>query len=420
MSILATNLLVSVLAPPDMKSRYLVAIARLGAVLAFVLAPGAAAIAATCTGAAGAVNWNTAASWSCGHVPAAGDAVIVPNGSTVTLNVDTNALASLQVDLGGTITLAAGASFDIYLGGNLVNNGSLNLQSSTGTNTIYLTGNTLTSTFSGSGTWLLDNLDLNGKNPKSCTGACKVELSGSPNLQFYNGNLFSALSASNTFNALGNSTATVTLNRPGNQTMAVANVTYPNLVLAGSGTKSVSGGTMTVLGDLTISNGTTYNGSGNPAVNLAGDFTNSGTFTSGSGTFTFNGTSAQTLTGSTTFTRLALSNAAGLTMASGDVTVTTLLTLSSGAITTNSNTLITTQNCNTPSVTRTSGFVVGNLQKKIPGGASTCAFEIGSGSSFAPVVAVFPAGTGGATSPPARPARSIPRSGPPTSIRPMT
>src|SRR3954469_20052840 len=97
------------------------------------------AYALACTSPVGASNWSTAA-WSCGRVPANGDSAIVQNGSTVTLNVNTNALASLQVDAGGTITLAGTNGFDLFLGGNLINNGTLNFTSSTGTNTIYLAG----------------------------------------------------------------------------------------------------------------------------------------------------------------------------------------------------------------------------------------------------------------------------------------
>ncbi len=360
---------------------------------ALLLVWGADALAATCTSNAGARNWNTAASWNCGHVPAGGDSVIVPNGSTVTLDVDTNALASLQIDSGGTLTVAAGANFDIYLGGNLVNNGTINFIVSGSTNAIYLAGAGVTSTFSGSGSWQLDRIDLNG-NVIACTGTCKVELSGSPNLQFFNATPFSGQSATNTVNALGNSTATVTLALAGNQTISTTGVKYPNLVLAGSGNKTPSAGTLNILGSLTVSAGTTYPGNtNNPAVFLAGNFTNSGTFTSGTGVFTFNGSASQALTGATTFTNMTVNNASGLSLSSGNVTVSTVLTLSSGNITTNANTLITTASC-AASVSRTSGHVVGNLRKAIPAGASTCTFEVGSGSNYTPVVTVFVAGTG--------------------------
>jgi len=317
-------------------------------------------------------------------VPATGDSVVVPNGSSVTLNVDTNTLASIQVDTGGTITLSGTAGFDVYLGGNLVNNGTLNFASSSGTNTIYLAGANVTSTLSGSGTWLLDNLDLNGNSPKNCTGACKVELSGSPNLQFSSATLFSALSATYTFNALGNSTATLTFSRAGTQTIATANVKYPNLVLAGSNTKTPSSGTLNILGDMTVSSGTTYAGStNNPAVNLAGDFSNSGTFTSGSGVFTFNGITSQALAGATTFTNMTVNNASGLTLTGGNITVSSVLALTNGDIVTGANRVIlgTAATVATPSA---ASYVVGTVQKNYAA-ASTFVFPVGDANNYTPV-----------------------------------
>ena len=292
------------------------------------------ASAATCTSNAGAVAWNTAANWNCGRVPAAGDSVIIPSGSTVRLNVDTNTLASLQIDLGGTLTIGAGAAFDVYLGGDLVNNGSITFTASGSTNVIYLAGANVTSTFSGSGTWLLDQIDFNGRNPRACTGTCTVELSGSPNLQFFNATPFAATSAVRTFNALGNTTATVTLALAGAQAIATANITYPNLVLAGNNNKTPAAGTLNILGSLTISNGTTYAGTTNdPSVNVSGDFTNNGTFTAGTGAVTFNGAAAQTLGGTTvtTFTDLIIANTgAGSTTLGINTRVAGNLSVSSG------------------------------------------------------------------------------------------
>ena len=289
---------------------------------------GGNAYAAACVSQATG-NWNTAATWNCGHVPAAGDTATITLGQTVTLNANSNVLASLTVN--GTLTTLAGSGADLYLGGNIVNNGTINMQLSTSTNTIYLAGANVTSTFSGTGTWLLDNLDMNGTGAIPCTGACKVELSGSPNLQFINATLFSAASATFTFNALGNSTATVTLNRAGNQTVAATGVTYPNLVLGGSGTKTPSAGTINVLGSLTVNSGVTWAGNiNNPATNVggsliingtytagsgttsvAGNFSNSGTFTANTSTVTFNGTAAQSIGGSvaTPFNNLTVANA---------------------------------------------------------------------------------------------------------------
>ena len=288
----------------------------------------AAVISSTAIGG----NWNATTTWVGGVVPATGDDVIIVLGATVNLNANTNPLASLTVN--GSLSVPAGNNSDLYISGDIANNGTVNMQSSTGTNTIYLVGAGITSTFSGNGTWLLDNLDMNGNGgATACTGACKVELSGSPNLQFINANLFTAATTTRTFNALGNSMATVTLNRAANQTVAATGVTYPNLVLGGSGTKTMgtgNGQTINVLGSLTVNNGVTLSATfrnpnitvtgsmtnsgtylaGSGTTSVAGDFTNSGTFTAGTGTVILNGTAAQTMggTSTTTFNNLTVAN----------------------------------------------------------------------------------------------------------------
>lgn len=390
------------------------------------------ATAATCQ-STGSGNWSAAGTWTsagnCNHVPATGDTVTILNTHTVTLDTNSNPLASLTVNAGGTLTTAGSSGADLYLSGNLVNNGTINMQASSGTNTIYLTGSNLISTFSGTGIWLLDNLDLNGNGGNKCTGAsgCKVELSGSPDLQFVNSNPFSGNSNTFTFNAGGNSTATVAMSRAGAQTVAATGVSYPNLVLAGSGTKTMgiaNGQTIVVLGNLTINNGVTLSEtSRNPAISVAGnvtnngtytvgtgthtfsgsfantgtytgssgsvglggDFSNSATFTSGSGIWTFQGGAAQNLTGTPTFQNLELNNAAGLSLSGGNVTVSTRLTLTSGAISTGSNILSASASCST-SVSRTGGWVNGNLQLTIPSANPvTCIFHVGDTGNYAPV-----------------------------------
>jgi len=298
--------------------------------LLLVLWAGEAA-AAACN-SKGTGNWNTAGTWSCGHVPAAGDSVTILNGHTITLNTNSNVLASLTVNAGGTFTTSGTSGSDLYLGGNLVNNGTINMQASTSTNTIYLVGANITSTFSGTGIWLLDNLDLNGAGGgSSCTGACKVELSGSPNLEFINATLFSGNSATYTFNALGNSTATVTLNRAGNQTAPAIGTTYPNLVLGGGGATVTmgtgNGQTIDVRGSLTINSGVTLSEtSRNPNMTVAGSVTNNGTYTAGTGTHTFAGD----FTNTGTFT-----NGAGALNVAGNFNQSGTFTAGTGTVTLN-------------------------------------------------------------------------------------
>lgn len=62
--------------------------------------------AVTKTAATG--NWATAGTWTPNGVPAAGDAVIIPNGVTVTLSTaNTNNLLSLTINSGGTLTTSS-------------------------------------------------------------------------------------------------------------------------------------------------------------------------------------------------------------------------------------------------------------------------------------------------------------------------
>jgi hypothetical protein len=107
-------------------------------------------------------------------------------------------------------------------------------------------------------------------------------------------------------------------------------------------------------------------------------------------TVEYAGAAAQTVS-ALTYGGLKINNASGVTLAA-NATVNATLTLASGNITTGASTMITTTTC-ASSVSRTSGHVVGNLQKAIPAGASTCTFEVGSGTNYTPVVTAFVAGT---------------------------
>jgi len=91
---------------------------------------------------------------------------------------------------------------------------------------------------------------------------------------------------------------------------------------------------------------------------LYGNFSNSGTFVDGGQAMRFNGTSAQSVAGSsvTTFSRLFINNTAGVTL-NQSVNVSTVLTLSNGALTLNSQ-LLTVQSGATAAIVRTNGYIV--------------------------------------------------------------
>jgi hypothetical protein len=104
--------------------------------------------------------------------------------------------------------------------------------------------------------------------------------------------------------------------------------------ITGAGTINVNGGD-----SIDLTGGTFTSTSG--TLNLTGNFTNSGaTFTHNGGTFNFNGSSAQTIGGSTamTFNNLTINNSSGVNLGNNE-TVSSALTLTSGALGVGSNTL---------------------------------------------------------------------------------
>jgi hypothetical protein len=100
----------------------------------------------------GTGNWDTAGTWTCGHVPTGSDIVIINNGHTITLNTDESASqlivgvgssGTLTHDTGsqtltvgaGGVSVSNGATFNapetLNLAGNLTNNGTFNATGST-------------------------------------------------------------------------------------------------------------------------------------------------------------------------------------------------------------------------------------------------------------------------------------------------
>ncbi|BFG69200.1 hypothetical protein KACHI17_00810 [Sediminibacterium sp. KACHI17] len=112
---------------------------------------------------------------------------------------------------------------------------------------------------------------------------------------------------------------------------------YSNLTITNGNTKTIgTGGTLDVNGNLTINATATLSGAtNNPAITLAGNYSNSGTFTSGTGLFTMNGTTNQSITGTAVFSGgLTINNTGGggsntVTLAN-NITTTGNLTVTAG------------------------------------------------------------------------------------------
>jgi hypothetical protein len=167
--------------------------------------------------------------------------------------------------------------------------------------------------------------------------------------------------------------------------------TYYHLTIAGTGNKIISTTDITVNGNLTISSGVLNNTTNNRNIVLAGNWINNvGTagYTAGTGTVTFSGTVAQTLggTGSTTFKNITLNNTAGI-IQSMSATITGVLTLTNGIITTGTTTVIISS---TGSVTRIAGHIYGNEQRNIATGANIIrTYDIGDATNYTPVTVTF-------------------------------
>ena len=111
-------------------------------------------------------------------------------------------------------------------------------------------------------------------------------------------------------------------------------VTYGHLTTSGGNTKTLetAGGTMTFNGNITIGSGTTLS-SNNKTMNVAGNWINNGTFTQGTSTVVFNGTTAQTIGGSTStiFNNVTINNTADVTLLNNQ-TVNGVLTFITGKL----------------------------------------------------------------------------------------
>jgi hypothetical protein len=343
--------------------------------------------------------------WPATFVGTGGVIIANPSGS-LTLNGAKVFSASVPLTINSGATLStSGSNYALTFGGNYTNNGgtftanaspitiantmatqSIDGFTTTGIVSMTKTGGTATFTGNVSGGALTINgsggtLNLGTGLTHTFTGTW-TRTAGTLDGGSSTLNLGGGLSGTGgTFTA---GTSTVNYNAAGAQT--VAGVTYYNLMTSGSGTKTL-GGAVIVNGNLTIGSSTTLDvSSNNYGLTVKGNWSNSGTFTQRSGTVTLSGSNAQTMTGATTFYNLILNNNNGLTINS-DETVSNMLTLTNGKISTGSNKVIISSTSG--AVTRTNGYVIGNLQKNVATGSSVSrTFEVGA-TNYDPVIVAF-------------------------------
>ena len=161
----------------------------------------------------------------------------------------------------------------------------------------------------------------------------------------------------------------------------------------GSGNKS---GSLTVRRHAAISGNLSLGNAVGGDMNVAGNWSRTGTFTPNGRAVAFNGASAQTLTGITTFDYLTLNNSTGLTLQpSSAITVNNNLTLTSGKLTLGANNL-TLASAATITSSATNYIVTNNtglLKRNVVGNTATL-FPIGlNATNYTPVTLTNTTGT---------------------------
>lgn len=385
-------------------------------------------------------NWNATSTWSSvscsgasgAAVPTAADDVVICDNRTVTITA--TAAAKSVTFIGGNqnsnLNHNAGVLLTVGSGGVSLNGTSIasptkawniNAGSAVVNGPVSLTGgennNRLVRISLSTGT-----LDINGNLTFTSSDVVRatIEATGAANI-FLSG----TFTVNGSARLIPGTASTFTYDGTGTQTtmLGVSEVNYYNLVMGGSGTKNqTTWSTPTIPGTTTVNSGVTFNNSasviyqgqfinngttsasathqyrGNFTNNNAyvasvaeeyrANFINAGTFTSGTGLHSFNGTSAQQLTGATTFTNLALDNTTGLTI-NNDVTVQTQINLTNGSLITGTNVLRIAQTT-WSGISRTNGWVAGNLGLWFPTGWQSRTFEIGDSAAYRPVTVTIP------------------------------
>lgn len=375
------------------------------ALLLFSVCAGGAARAATCTSIANG-NWNAKTTWgtaangcvgATGGIPGAADTVNIANlNHTVTVS-DNRSASSVTFTAGNafpSLTISSGVTLSVTntVTVNGANGNSGTRRVTVGINAVLNVGGDLVMNGGSNNSRFTELLIDDGPSTA-------VNVAGDFGSTAAGGNFNSATRMLVTFNGSGTlsiggnfgGTATLTsgngtiaFNGSGNQSIGAYNSATSNF---NNVTISKSSGTATFAGNVLIRGDLTDNGNFDPA--------------SGNRTVTFGGSATQNLLGtaaSTDFYRVTLTNGGNLALAH-DLSVSNLLTLTSGSIVTGTNKVFISNGSNISSAGG-SDFVDGNLQKAYSTGSNVSRiFEVGTtagGNNYAPVTVVFAAvSTGG-------------------------
>ncbi len=398
----------------------------------------------------GTASWATSTNWTPTRTtPATNDVLVFNNGATTTvtavpiqtigkLSVSSNTAVTLQpaastlavLTIGGgagALSVAAGSQLNISGGQTTAPASNLSISVAT-LSTGTITGSMTLSSAAAHRLLAADASGITFQSGSIFTAG--TSLSGNPfgttnlnSIVFASGSTFIAIAGSNPFGAAAPSSVVVfqTGSLYKNQVAApsFSGRTFANFEQV-SGTATVTGGSAVAIDNLTITGGTlnfnltgptsgTHTINGNIAVNggtlsftpataatinLKGNLSVASGATLGfnptvTGNLNFSGTSAQTISNAgtinalTALQTLTVANTNGVTLSSGT------LPLGAGSITTGANTFAV---ASAATLTRTTGYVIGNLKKTFAAAGSKT-FEVGTANGYSPITANATAGT---------------------------
>ena len=357
-------------------------------------------------------SWASTGTWAGGIVPLATDTVVIAASTNVTVGANTT-VKQLTVNNDGYLTILSSKTLTIT-GGNLTVNGLINGAGALSLNTagcllsgsgsIENTGtfkallnvtipSTTTLIKSGGSFTINDHVIVTNNGSLTVYGAVSG-VNGAANAQFVNAaNAYISVGTTLMNTGLLNASAIGnTVDYSSTATKTIYATTYHHLSLSGAGTKKLSDA-------IAINGNLTCTAPFNPANNdfsVAGDFSNSNTFSYGTGTVTLNGTSNQLLTLSVTaaqsFYDLVINKSAGIVNVGSNMIVRNALTMTSGNIDNSGFTITLGTATNARgTLNYTSGTIIGAFERWYATSSTGTNFlyPIGSLANYRPVNITF-------------------------------
>ncbi len=346
-------------------------------------------------------NWNSTATWGGQEIPTSSDDVTINEGIKVTVTADAFC-NSLAFTAGAT----SNSTVSINSGIILTVSGAITIQrAKTGITNILTVG---AGTLNAGSINFIDGAAGGKHLLKISTGT--VNVSGDVTQHIGADISFSDVGTLNLGGEIFNSgfgTLTThegcTINYNGTKDQIVQNFLYENLVISGTGTKTLAQD-VTIQGNLKIENGAAlFVGNNNYGLVLHGDFTNNGTLIYGTGTVEFVGTSGHVLGGNTatTFYNLIVYDTAGVTLGNNEIVGDTLKFIY-GKIKTGTNTLtlgtsISSLGLLIPSELPSSPYIIGNFERWFPNTTNSGMvwFPVGTATSYRPAGIQFTSASSG-------------------------